>query len=982
MLKKLINRKTASIAACIFVLCLIFIYAYRDYLFLNPFEPVAYEGVIYASLDEKGNTYVIDSAGARLIKVSPEGGLVWRLESSSGLFHTLTQVVPIGDRIYVHESWLEEGIRLGGERILELDSSGKLLATIADYPYTGKDVLQAHIIGMSPAGDELAFIRKTPEDVRLVMDGKPRIMPFPNAEGILQRATYDHKEQAVYYTTMDGKVCRLVEGKSPEVLYSCTELKEKTDPAERSIPFDLSFADGMLYVADIGLRDILAIDPAVPRTERYLEEADFFSKEINYHVSGLNGLVAATDYSVKKYQGSYSYIYENSCEPSASQRLMAFLVKAFSLIALLILAGFLLYLLVNLIKNGNSYNRIILGVIVSSIAMASLIVGVMLPQFQDRMTEAFFERTGLAGSVVASQLDKEAFVRLNGAEDTFGEDYNSVKGTVDSVFISRNDSMRDLYCCLYQVIDNVICMTYSMTGSRGAVYPYDWAYEGSTEEQVLTTKEGVEYYSNNSEGEYLFTYDPICDEEGNPVGIIEVGKDMISFRKEVNRMVMDVFINVLALTAVTILSVIEVISLIKGRNEFLAKEEALGKGKVEHLPPEIMRMVAFLVYFLTNLCTAFLPNYAMEISREVEGLAVPAEVMAAFPISAEVIAGAFFSVFGVSLIERLGEKRAVFLCSLFFTGGFALRIIPSIWMLILGNAIMGMGWGVVLLSTTMRIAALPEEEKDRGFSYYSVAALNGINCGVVFGGFLVNWMDYRMVFIITMLLSLSILIITMRYYTGAKKEKARENEEKKNNIFRTIAFILNPQVFTLLFMIVGPIMICYYFLNYLYPIIGLEYGLSESYIGYSYLLNGLCVMIFGGILTKFFTSRRRKREGLFLACILYALAFLLVAVFHNVASLFAALALLGISDSFGLPLQSGFYTDLNVVNSFGQGKALGIYNLVVNVGETIGPFVFSYVLLAGVSNGLMLVLTVLSCLAAGFLIIGKFLDRKAKRGNE
>ena len=83
---------------------------------------------------------------------------------------------------------------------------------------------------------------------------------------------------------------------------------------------------------------------------------------------------------------------------------------------------------------------------------------------------------------------------------------------------------------------------------------------------------------------------------------------------------------------------------------------------------------------------------------------IPAEVMAALPISAEVVVGAVFSVFGSAVLERLGEKRGVVISAILFTAGFALRIVPNIWVLTVGNGIVGAGWGLLLLIINAMIA--------------------------------------------------------------------------------------------------------------------------------------------------------------------------------------------------------------------------------------------------------------------------------------
>ena len=73
-----------------------------------------------------------------------------------------------------------------------------------------------------------------------------------------------------------------------------------------------------------------------------------------------------------------------------------------------------------------------------------------------------------------------------------------------------------------------------------------------------------------------------------------------------------------------------------------------------------------------------------------------------------------------------------------------------------------------------------------------------------------------------------------------------------------------------------------YFLAYLYPLLGEELGMSETNIGYSYLINGICIICLGNFLTKQLTHRIGQKGSLALAAVLYAGAFLLYAVWPGI----------------------------------------------------------------------------------------------------
>ena len=158
-------------------------------------------------------------------------------------------------------------------------------------------------------------------------------------------------------------------------------------------------------------------------------------------------------------------------------------------------------------------------------------------------------------------------------------------------------------------------------------------------------------------------------------------------------------------------------------------------------------------------------------------------------------------------------------------------------------------------------------------------------------------------------------------------------------------------------------------------------GMSETYIGYAYILSGVCAVIFGSRLTEFFSARNKKVLGLLLSAILYASAFLIVAGYMTVYSLLVALVIVGLADCFGTPLLSGYFTDLKEVESFGYEKSMGLYSLIGNGAETLGSFIFGMILIGGVERGLALFATVLVLIAIVFALVSTFKKGK-KNGQE
>lgn len=952
---------------------------FRSWLRVSPFKPFALESVTGAATDSAGNMYIIDQANQRILKLSPDRRLLWKLEADEKTFEKAQNITCDEEgNVYIQDVHTLKGVRRASEGIVKFSSDGKYLGDIIRLEYTDETkypngVMRPSIVGMYGKERGIVYIRKEKDMLYTVntQDGRTVYLDFPGVEDTVLSCAYDKEKEIIWYTSFDGRICRYVEDGEDVVLYDSAKVKG-------SIPQTVSYGDGWLYAADIGLRDILAID--VTGGEDGKEAAGEVSqtgflrmsysepveeREITYFLNAERGLVSVTSYSAAEWtDGEYDCFYDVQLDT----HLVVFTVFLWISIVVFSVTAVVdfVWLLWFVVKRMGFFARIVLAIIAGVVALGVLFLATLLPGFQEQLQQAIFSREQLAATVTADRLPKDAFLRLDEPSDYMSEDYMAVRETVASMFLADTDDAKDLYCSLYRVMDGTITLTYTLEDIC-VVYPYDWEFEGSDEQEILTSGERKTYANSLGSGNYIFILQPIFDDQGETIGLIEVGTDLEGFSKQTNRMMISLVVNVIAMTTVVIMFVVELFYFLAGRKKY--KEGLVANTADRSVPAEILRFVAFLIFFFTNLTAAILPIYAMRIAGR--GGLLSREMLAAIPISAEVVAGAIFSALGGGVIQKLGGKRAALLSSVLITAGLALRVVPNIWALTFSSVVLGTGWGVLLLMVNILITSLPEAEKDKGFSYYSAAALGGANCGIVFGGFLIQWMSYLVLFIVTTVLSVSLCFVAKSYLSSTVGERRKKTERKVS----ARKLILNPRVLCFFLMIMVPGLICGYFLNYLYPIIGEQWGLSETHIGYSYLINGMFVLVFGGALTNYFS--KKKKLGLAVSAFIYSIGFLIVVLFHNIPSLLAALALLGLSDGFGIPLMTGYYTDLPEVEEYGYDRAFGIYSLVENASQSLGSFVFGYVLLAGVRKGLMVLLVGLSALAVLFLVCGLF-DRSGK----
>ena len=161
---------------------------------------------------------------------------------------------------------------------------------------------------------------------------------------------------------------------------------------------------------------------------------------------------------------------------------------------------------------------------------------------------------------------------------------------------------------------------------------------------------------------------------------------MNSLTEKSREIQVSLIINLIAIMVVFFMLTFEVIYFIKGRQELKRRKQEENNSR---LPVEIFRFIVFLVFFFTNLTCAILPIYAMKISEKMSVQGLSPAMLAAVPISAEVLSGAIFSALGGKVIHKLGAKRSVFVSSVLLTAGLGLRVVPNIWLLTLSALLLG-----------------------------------------------------------------------------------------------------------------------------------------------------------------------------------------------------------------------------------------------------------------------------------------------------
>ena len=971
------KKKTIIIIAVILVLLsAVFLVDTYRFGFGLPKTSSQISAVNNVAIGARGNKFVLNNSGYEVLRINEKGkvDLIISGGSDSERGYSCARAVTEDNdgNIYIHDvipsdeavSWY------GRERIVKFDKWGRYSKTVYDDTYDIPS-LRYHIMSLQCTDGVVYAIKGTDYGLQLldVNASSPRNFPFEGGEVSLSCVTYNKADDSIYACRKNGDMLRIRGGY--EVLFENADSEVGGD-FFGSISID---PEGRIMFCGVNT-GVIHVYENGEITYAFLDQVEATTMDCS------NGYLFNEYYDIAmadSFNGSVDVYDSLSYSPEVTA---IFIGQIIAWLILAAAAGYIIFRALKAILKSSSRVR---SIFVIAIVIAAASIGFCAYVYNELQTiskDDMVEREILCARLVDEAVSGKDFLSIQGVDDFRSDAYMEIKENTDRIILDDGISAGDLYLMMYTVEDDVLYVRYSTEESYGCEYYYD-----VINENVKAALAADEYYvqseSREINGIFQSTFYPKHDETGNVIGVIEVGTDLTFLEKRIKDGLTSLFLSIIALGVVFVLIILEIIEL-KDSSKEISKEEIITGRKP--IPVSMYRFIVFIIFFATNITTPFLSIYALSIS-ETTGIfsAFSPEIQAAIPISAEVFSGAIFSFLGGGIIDRLGTRKAGILGSAIFFGGLAIRFLyPSIAILTLGNLIQGAGWGIFLLIVNARIAGEPDDaEREKGFTNYTIGLQNGINSGVVFGGFLLGISSYKVVFAVAAVLSLGVLVFVMIYVFNTNADVAaatEENAEKTSNAKAYLKFLLSPRVIVYFLMIIIPVISASYYLNYMYPLVADSIGMAEDMIGYSFLLNGLVMICFGNLLVRYASKFFHRSTQLMLSSIVYTVMFAMVGFFQSTATLLISLVLMAITCSVGQVAQTTFYSDLKETEELGYERAMGVYSLFENLAQTCGSFIFGYILNIGITAGLTVYGIIIGICGVIFAVVVKRCNRKEHRG--
>lgn len=935
------RKKLALIlgAACLLLaaLCWVFRPLFTDAPFSTAY---AFDGPSGVFPGESGRLYIIDQGKKTVLITDGQGKLLRSIDcgtdGDSEPYYASLVAEGADGSIYVADTrYAGQGTRISQERIFRYDADGEngTCIYLIDYEAIEQEApLQyGNILSLREENGALVFTRKT--------DNGLAVCQLDLASGRLQSAGYDLPGQYIsdadaepgtlrpIFTNRLGQVCTVTDG-ATEVLLD-----------EGRTSWMLCAEEGRIYYSDIAANAVLCYDLETGREEIVLEAPD-----ILYGVQTAGGRLYTTDYMgyYMLEDGEASYVDALTY----SQPLLRCALWAALFLGGLLAVAVAYLLLAPALHRPKSelFQRmaIVLGV---SLCMGCLVGYITITQMVSNQKATVMEQLNLFCDILVENTDTEALANIDSLADYKGEDFNQVKEPLDALTRMGYENGMYYYYAIYSTDGEVIYTIMDFEETLPARYPvYAYGEEGYTE--VLAEGESVEFGGDvSSYGSWAFVLKPIRDAAGTPIAIMEVGTNLDDLDSQIQELVKEVALSILSMAVVLLMIIVEIIFYAEHR-ERKRKNLAL-PGLAAQFP---LRLLIFLAYLVDCMQDAFVSILANQLYTPILG--IPQSVGAALPLSAQVFAAAVMAFLGGGLSRKAGVKKTL-------VGGFLLEITGCLlcgaggtyFSLLGGKAVIGMGLGLIIVSLNA-IAARGEDEAEsaKAFTDISAGTLAGVTAGAGVGSIILSFGHYSMVYFA----GAAILLIGLALSFSGRdyKEAAVAKAKEEVGFFR---FLFNRQVITFLLLMLLPFLMGLSFREYFFPIYAAELGMSETMIGRLYLICGLLVIYAGPQLTGKLIARLGGKWTVTLASALIIAAPLLYVAIPTLATTIVGVLLLSVAISFGYAAQSTYYSELPSVEHYGGGRAMGIYSLFENIGQTLGPMIYGLAMMLGYRSGLGLI---------------------------
>lgn len=400
-----------------------------------------------------------------------------------------------------------------------------------------------------------------------------------------------------------------------------------------------------------------------------------------------------------------------------------------------------------------------------------------------------------------------------------------------------------------------------------------------------------------------------------------------------------------------------------------------------------IRPVAFMLFFGVDTCISFLPlHMAALYNPQNPLLGLSKDIIMGLPISMQMLFTSISLLISGAWCDKRGWAEP-FLIGLFLSGtGFICAwLAPSSVYFLIALGLVGTGYGLSLMAAQgFVIAYTTPKNSAQGMAQLWAGVYAGSICGGATGAMLADRIGYAPVFLVggTILMLLIVYTFFMMKDAMARPQPAT-HPPRTHLMDQALSLPDKPSVFNFLFNRKIFALIVFYglpwyivligFMNYYSPIYLKGIGVSQSDIGRIFMIYGICLMYVAPFISKLVGQAKDKKQYLVMGSFIGSLSianFYFFKDISGVVSVTISIFLLGLSACL-IPVRSAYVLDFNITQQLGGGKAIGLLNAVLRLGQVTGPILFGWIFITmGSDSGIAVTAAVYLLFTLIFIFAG------------
>ena len=913
-----------------------------------------------AQSDGQGNIFVIDDERTRVVKINSNQEVEYLLknneqEADSFSYAEDLEADTAGNIYLLDAGWDETGSTVYREAILVYDAQGKYVDTLLEITYEDEFVDKHKLFALSYWDQALYFVESEREGFylcRVSVETKEvervAFYEYENAFNLIQDYTLDSNIETVYALDKRGK---LLKGTDCVLTVLYDTGADPMYAGQTALYRLVSVGNHSVYLSDIRQNKLYRYTEGDKSLKVFASQGQVLSITSAFAQDGSTILGILLDSKVQmcridpgdhREDGPAVIIPQISGKTFAKSSFYLLRETIFQLLvlaaglALLWLAVRVLFLLSGIQLSAVQKNGLLAAG--GAAVVAAIIVIQLLGQFADVYREELMNKLYILAHTVSSMVDGDSLGRIRTSEDYMNEDYQALMAVLEKGLDRHDSYVREVYCNVLRYEDGKGFAIAYLDNSIGTYYPRE-EEESLVLANIYETGQEGSNEINDATGSYIYVYVPVVDGQGRVAGVIEVGTTTHVILANIDQMKRSILITLILVIMIVVFLFGEILSFFEWRVRWQRKVGAARNARRPGIPLHLLRLSIFVTYMAFNVASSFMPVYAAGFVTDDLGL--PRELAASLPLTLNMICVGMTSIFCAPLLRRFSFRIVAAVgAGISMWGDMTLFLGRSYHDLVLGLILNGTGMGLITNSINMLIAGVSQEDvRTEGFSLFNAGSLSGTAVGMMLGASLAGTVGRRRVFACSAIVWAVVMVLFWILGGPLGGVRGGEKQHKK----KLGGFLVSRGVMPYILFIQFPYVIINSFVYYYVPIYGDDQGLSESIVCLFLMLHSLCSVYLSVTVTKYMANRFRQ-GAVYLSSGLALAALLLFGYHSTVPMLLIVLLLLGFGGSFGVSVRQTYFTKLSGVQEYGEESAMGIYNLMDNVGGSAGPILFGAIM--------------------------------------